>query len=211
MTNPVVLSLNTLTGYKVQNAAGEDLGRIDDLVLDQKTGRVQYAVLAFGGIFGMGNRLVAIPWPSLRLRNDNKVFVLNIDKETLQHAPSFDKAHWPDMSLPEWRDKIETYFTYNPAEEPQIAEGSEYIEDGPHAISVEDEREEQGLSRRVEFELEAAEAFEMKAIQITVVDGTVILNGKVGSRAELILADNIARAVRGVQSVKNNLKVSKAA
>jgi sporulation protein YlmC with PRC-barrel domain len=211
MSNPVVLSLNTLTGYKVQNAAGEDLGKIDDLVVDQKSGRVLYAVLAFGGILGIGNRLAAVPWRRLRLREYQKAFLLNIDQETLQHAPTFDKEHWPDMTLPEWRDTIETYFAYNPAEETQIAEGGEFLGDVPPSVSIEEVREEEGLARRVEFEFEAAEAFDMNGIQIAAHDSTVILNGKVASRAELILADNIARAVRGVETLKNNLKVSKAA
>ena len=211
MSKPVVLSLSTLTGHRVQNAAGEDLGKIEDLVFDESSGRILYAVLSFGGFLGMGNRLVAIPWVRLRLQSDHKGFILNIDNETLEHAPSFDKEHWPDMSLPEWRDRTETYFAYNPAEEPQMMEGVEFIESGPTSISIEQVREEEGLARRVEFELYAANAFDMTVIEVTAQNGNVTLNGRVGSEAELILADNIARTVEGVRTVNNNLKVSKAA
>ena len=116
MSKPVVLSMNILTGHKVENEAGEDLGKIDDLVLDDQSGRVQYAILSFGGFLGMSNRLVAVPWKRLRLKGNHKTFILNIDKETLRNAPSFDRANWPQMDLPEWRDLIETYFAYNPAE-----------------------------------------------------------------------------------------------
>lgn len=203
--------MNILTGHKVQNTAGEDLGKIDDLVLDDQTGRVLYAILAYGGLLGLGERLIAIPWKRLRLKGDQKIFLLNIDKETLAHAPSFDKEHWPDMTLPEWRDEIETYFAYNPAEEPEVSQGAEFIDSGFRSISLEQEREEQGLARRVDFELYAAKAFHMSRIQVTAREGTVTLNGVVGSRAELILADNIARAVHGVRTVNNNLRVSKAA
>ena len=80
-----------------QNAAGEDLGKIEDLVFDESSGRILYAVLSFGGFLGMGNRLVAIPWTRLRVQGDHKGFILNIDNETLEHAPSFDKEHWPDL------------------------------------------------------------------------------------------------------------------
>src|SRR5438445_608362 len=130
MSKPVALSLNTLTGHKVQNAAGEDRGKIEDLVLDESSGRILYAVLSFGGFLGMGNRLVAIPWVRLRLQSDHKGFILIIDNETLEHAPSFNKEHWPDMSLPEWRDRTETYFAYNPAEAPQMKEGDEFFRKG---------------------------------------------------------------------------------
>ena len=159
----------------------------------------------------MGNRLVAIPWNRLHLQGDHKGFILNIDNETLEHAPCFDKEHWPDMSLPEWRDRIETYFAYNPAEEPQIMEGVEFIESGSASISIAEVREEEGLARRVEFELYAAKAFDMNVIEVTAREGNVTLDGRVASRAELILADNIARTVEGVRTVNNNLKVSKAA
>jgi sporulation protein YlmC with PRC-barrel domain len=211
MSKPIVFSVSTLTGHKVQNTAGEDLGKIEDLVLDEDSGRVLYVVLSFGGFLGMGNRLIAIPWKRLRQQGDHKGFILNIDKETLEHAPSFDKEHWPDMSLPEWRDRIETYFAYSPAEEPQMPEGVEFIESGMISISVEQAREEEGIARRVEFELDAAKAFDMNMIQITARGGNITLEGKVASRAEFILANNIVRTVEGVRTVNNNLKVSKAA
>src|SRR5713226_1022974 len=213
MSKPVILSMNILTGHKVQNAAGEDLGKIDDLVLDDHTGRVLYAILSFGGFLGMGNRLVAIPWKRLRLKGNQKTFILNIDKETLQHAPSFDKEHWPDMSLPEWRERTETYFAYNPAEEPQVAEGVEFIDAGARSVSVEQEREreEEILAHRVEFALSGAKAFDMSRIQVTAQGGNVTLNGIVDSRAELIVAQRIALSVHGVRTLDNNLRVPKAA
>ena len=45
------------------------------------------------------------------------------------------------MDLPEWRDRIETYFAYNPAEEPQIAEGVEFIDDAAARAMSEEEKE----------------------------------------------------------------------
>jgi len=213
MSKPVVLSMNILTGRKVENLAGEALGKIEDLVLDERSGRVLYAILSSGGFLDIGERLIAIPWKRLRLKGNQKTFTLNIDNETLRNAPSFEKENWPDMSLPEWRDHVETYFSYNPAEEPQVAEGAEYIDSGSASISIaqEDERERRGLARRVEFELEAVSAFDMNSIQVTAEDDTVRLDGMVGSRAEIILADNIVRTVTGVRTVHNNLRVQKAA
>jgi len=211
MSKPVVLSMAVLTGYRVRNTAGEDLGKLEELVLDEDTGRVLYGVLSTGGFLGLGNRLIGIPWKRLTIQPDQKGFMLNIDKETLEHAPSFDKENRPDMSLPEWRDTVETYFTYNPADESLKAEGSEFIDDGPRSVSIEQAREEEGLAHRVEFELYAANAFDMSAVQVTARDGNITLNGCVGSPAESILANNIALTVEGVRNVTNNLRVSKAA
>lgn len=92
-----VLSASTLQGDKVINAAGENIGKIDQIMIDTQTGRVAYAVLSFGGFLGMGDKLFAIPWRRLSLDEDNKVFRLDIDKEALKQAPGFDKDHWPDI------------------------------------------------------------------------------------------------------------------
>ena len=211
MSKPVVLSMTALTGYKVRNTAGEDLGKLEELVLDDSGGRALYGVLHTGGFLGLGNHLIAIPWKRLTLQPDHKGFILNIDKETLERAPSFDKENWPDMSLPEWRDNVETYFAYNPAEEPLKAEGSEYIDDGPHSVPIERARKDEGLAHRVEFELYAANAFDMSAVQVTAQNRNITLEGRVGSPAECILANNIALTVDGVRNVTNNLRVSKAA
>ena len=49
-----VLSASTLAGDSVQNSAGEDLGKVDELMIDIPSGRVAYAVLSIGGFLGMG-------------------------------------------------------------------------------------------------------------------------------------------------------------
>jgi len=40
----------------VRNPAGEDLGSIDEIMLDLESGRAAYAVLSFGGFLGIGNK-----------------------------------------------------------------------------------------------------------------------------------------------------------
>lgn len=62
-----VLSASSLSGDGVRNSAGEDLGKIEDIMLDVPTGRVAYAVLSFGGFLGMGNKLFAIPWEAMSM------------------------------------------------------------------------------------------------------------------------------------------------
>jgi sporulation protein YlmC with PRC-barrel domain len=109
-----VLSASSLTGDKVVNAAGEDLGKIDEIMIDTPTGRVAYAVLSFGGFLGMGNKLFAIPWDKFALDEQNKRFVLNIDRAKLEQAPGFDKDNWPDMADPSWGSRIYSYYGSHP-------------------------------------------------------------------------------------------------
>jgi sporulation protein YlmC with PRC-barrel domain len=92
------LGATTLIHDKVVNLNGEHVGRIEELMVDVTTGRVAYAVLSFGGFFGFGGKLFALPWSSLTVDEQKKRFVVNVARETLGRMPGFDKDHWPDLS-----------------------------------------------------------------------------------------------------------------
>jgi len=87
-----------LIGYTVKNKKGEEVGKIEELVINSRDGRIAYAVLSFGGFLGMGDKLFAIPWKSLTPIPDQQSFSLDIDKEKLAETPGFDETNWPDMA-----------------------------------------------------------------------------------------------------------------
>ena len=91
------LSASTLIGDPVRNLDGDDLGKIEDFMVDLDTGCIVYAVLSFGGFLGLGDKLFAIPWASLEVDLDEEGFRLDIDQETLEKAPGFDGDHWPEV------------------------------------------------------------------------------------------------------------------
>lgn len=111
---PQILSASTITGDQVTNLEGEDLGKIEEVMLDMASGRVSYAVLSFGGVLGMGDKLFAIPWDALELDAENKCFILDIEKERLKNAPGFDKDHWPAMADNKWATQIHSYYGSRP-------------------------------------------------------------------------------------------------
>jgi sporulation protein YlmC with PRC-barrel domain len=111
---PKVLSSSSICSDHVKNAAGEDLGKIEDLMIDLNSGRVAYAVLSFGGFMKMGNKLFAIPWEALRLDAANKQFILNVDKRVLESATGFDKDNWPDMADPKFGVGVYRHYGYKP-------------------------------------------------------------------------------------------------
>jgi sporulation protein YlmC with PRC-barrel domain len=113
-TRPRVLSAGTITGDKVMNLQGENLGKIDELMMDLQSGRIAYAVLSFGGFLGMGDKLFAIPWNALTVNPDEHAFILNVDKETLKNAPGFNKDNWPDFADERWGSQIYSYYGYKP-------------------------------------------------------------------------------------------------
>ena len=111
---PEIMAASTLEGDAVVNTRGEDLGNIEEIMLDVPRGRIAYAVLSFGGFMGMGDKLFAIPWSALTLDTERKCFVLDVDKERLQQAPGFDKDHWPAMADTRWATDIHTYYGSRP-------------------------------------------------------------------------------------------------
>ena len=110
----LVLSASTLKGDKVVNHQGEDLGKIEELMIDLDRGRIAYAVLSFGGFLGMGDKLFAIPWQAFGVDTDGKRLVLKADKEHLKKAPGFDKSNWPNMADPAWGSTLYGYYGYKP-------------------------------------------------------------------------------------------------
>lgn len=114
MNTASFLAATRMIGNGVRNPEGEDLGRIEDLVIDLQTGRITYGVLSFGGFLGIGDKLFAIPWSAMTLDPDEKVFLLDVDKETLKEAPGFDKENWPDMADRRWGTQIHKYYRRTP-------------------------------------------------------------------------------------------------
>lgn len=103
---------STITGMAVRNSEGDELGKIEDLVIDLNSGDVRYAALSFGGFLGIGDKLFAVPMRSLRLISADKDrhFVLNVDKERLEKAPGFNKDSWPDFANPNWSVDVDKFY-----------------------------------------------------------------------------------------------------
>ena len=110
----IVLSASTLKGDKVVNLQGEDMGKIEEIMIDLDRGRIAYAVLSFGGFLGLGDKLFAIPWQAFTVDTEHKRLVLNANREILVKAPGFDKTNWPDMTDLAWGSNLYGYYGYKP-------------------------------------------------------------------------------------------------
>jgi len=112
---PALMGADTLLGEDVVNTQEDSLGDIKEIMIDMRSGQVAYAVLAFGGMLGMGEKLFAVPWQALQLDTVNKRFVLDVDQERLQTAPGFDADAWPDMSDASWASQVNTFYGTDPS------------------------------------------------------------------------------------------------
>lgn len=106
----IVVKASEITGVDVKNMDGENLGTINEVVIDKAFGKVNYLVLEFGGVLGFGNKFFALPWHLFRYDRIEDCFLIDINKERLENAPGFDKENWPDFASPEFTTKIHKYY-----------------------------------------------------------------------------------------------------
>lgn len=74
------LSTATLIGFEVKNEEGEDVGKIYDLLVDSQNKVAPLAVVSFGGFFGIGDDLYAIPWERIEHDHEADMCVLSVPK-----------------------------------------------------------------------------------------------------------------------------------
>ncbi len=101
-----------LIGMNVRNEQGEELGSVDDIVIDVRTGKVQYVAMSVGTVLGLGGKLLAVPFDNLQFDHgqDEMFFVLNMSAEKVAAAPGFDEDHWPNLADPDWTAKINKHY-----------------------------------------------------------------------------------------------------
>ncbi|WP_323810329.1 PRC-barrel domain-containing protein [Sphingobium baderi] len=87
-TNRLIAS-NKVEGTTVYNAQGEKLGSIYNFMVDKRSGKVEYAVLQFGGLFGLGSDYYPLPWDVLTYETEQGGYVVNLDKTVLEKAPRY--------------------------------------------------------------------------------------------------------------------------
>jgi sporulation protein YlmC with PRC-barrel domain len=105
--------IDKIIGSVVMNLDGKRIGTIDDLVIDIDTGNIMYAVLEFGGIMGIGDKLFAVPWHSLTSVPAEGIFIIDQSKAKLEKAPGFNKDNWPDVGDRTWGAGIYEFYRHH--------------------------------------------------------------------------------------------------
>jgi hypothetical protein len=107
---PRSVRLSVLLEYPVRNPAGEDLGELEDMMINWRDGQAAYAVLSFGGFLGLGEKWFAIPLDALILDPIEQTVIIDIEPEMLGVAPGFDQDNWPETVSPTWDEEIRRYW-----------------------------------------------------------------------------------------------------
>jgi len=83
-----LIASDKVEGTRVYSRNGERLGTVENFMVEKRSGRVEYAVLSFGGALGMGERHYPIPWSMLTYDEDLGGYVVELTPQDLARAPS---------------------------------------------------------------------------------------------------------------------------
>jgi len=92
VTIPRGLVASEITGKKVRNRAGEDLGKIHDLMMDLESGGISYAIVSYGTIM---HKYFAVPWTELSFNPAEDEFLWDVTQDALNARDGIDKDHPP--------------------------------------------------------------------------------------------------------------------
>lgn len=90
-----LIASNKVEGTPVYGRRGERLGSIYNFMVDKRSGKVEYAVMTFGGFLGMGQHYYPIPWKMLDYDTDEDGYVVDLTERDLDRAPSYRRGQEP--------------------------------------------------------------------------------------------------------------------
>jgi sporulation protein YlmC with PRC-barrel domain len=113
--------LSNQLDFDVWNQDGEQIGEVDDMVLDLDNSRISYVVVGTGGFLDIGEKDVLVPWDSLVLHDgtvdvpgvEPNAFIIQMDQETFNNFPDVDlNSILPAIGEPanDWDVDIRSYW-----------------------------------------------------------------------------------------------------
>ena len=102
-----LLAASEIKGARVINFQNQDVGEIDELLIEPDTGQIRFAVVSVGGFLGLGSTRVAVPWQALQITRENGSVRYSLDatKERLEKAPrvegkNYERLYSADVAEP---------------------------------------------------------------------------------------------------------------
>lgn len=197
-------------GSTVKNSANEDVGEIEDLLIDSKTGKVSSVIISTGGFLGMADTLSSVPTSAFRYDAESKSFRVTLSKDELASGEKFTTTEWKAgaaQKLKEARDAAGGDVT-----KPDNSANNERDMDGK-TMTPTDQGNSEGdlkLTKDIRSAVVASDlSFNSKNIKIISKDGQVVLRGVVPSADEHQAILKLAKDAGGSAKIVDQLEVKK--
>ena len=99
-----------LVGINVTSKDGENLGQVQDLVINPMTGKIRYALIGQGFMAGLGQKMIPVPWQAVNVRSERE-FALHVDKQKLTSAPDWSQR---EMDQPAYIIRVDRFYELEP-------------------------------------------------------------------------------------------------
>ena len=108
-TSSSTIHLNKLIGAEVKSSAGENYGKVEDIIMDTQTGKATFAIIGKGGVLKLGEKRLPIPWQALTIMSEKQV-TLSLDAEKLGAAPTVQSSASTELDNPEFVVALYKYY-----------------------------------------------------------------------------------------------------
>jgi sporulation protein YlmC with PRC-barrel domain len=109
-----LIAADKVSGTNVYNRAGENVGTIDDVMIDKRSGKVAYAVMSFGGFLGMGENYHPVPWSQLHYDTNQGGYLVNLSRAQLEGAPTYAPGTDPGWGNRDYETRLHKYYNADP-------------------------------------------------------------------------------------------------
>jgi hyperosmotically inducible periplasmic protein len=204
-----------LKGMEVQNLQGDRIGKLANLMVDLRAGRVAEVIVASGGFLGLGDEYSVVPPQSFRVGNNEDALVLDTSKETLANAPHFKADEWGNatnvdqVGLVYRSYNVEPYFNAGAADN-TAQNVSDRNGDSLTPLKQGTSESDVDITRQIRKAIMAANNLSIDArnVKIITLNGHVTLRGPVKSQDEKQRIADIAATVTPKANIDNQIQVA---
>jgi uncharacterized protein YrrD len=206
-----------LIGTPVKNLQDQDLGKVDNFMVDLSAGRIVAVIISTGGFLDMANELSAVPPTALRFNVERETLQLDASRERLAGSPHFQADAWPDFGQPSYAGgvyqayNIEPYFITDTTTSADNTRQIGRNEDNQTASPLEQgsSQADRDITAQIHTEINADKDMSVNArnVQVATIDGRVTLRGSVNTAGEKRLIGEIANRIAHDGNVDNQIEV----
>lgn len=199
-----------LIGSDVKNTTNEDIGEIEDILIDPKTGKISAVIVSAGGFLGLADTLSSVPPAAFRYDSESKSFVVSLTKNELESGEKFSVAEWKagaSEKLKEARNAVGGDVT-----KPDNSANNERDREN-NTMTPEDQGDSDAdlkLTKDIRSAVVGSDlSFNAKNVKIISNDGQVVLRGVVDSKEEHEAVLKLAKDKSNGAKVTDQIEVKK--
>jgi hypothetical protein len=105
-----LIGSDKVEGTPVYRLNGDNIGKIERVMIDKISGKVAYAVMSFGGFLGIGEDYYPLPWSVLTYNPTLGGYEVEITDQQLKGAPKYSRHETWDWSDRQRTQKLTDYY-----------------------------------------------------------------------------------------------------